>query len=559
MPITLLGNVGWRPAVTDDPGPGMVTLPPSSTAASAGDVILISATGLGTFTDDGGNAYTLIASATHCCVYLAHLASGMSVGFSIYSDGVYAFQAYLITSDLVTGSYAVGSTLEDSITLSSGVTDDELSPMDPYPTVYSDRLMFVACGALSDQDADGTGASPLELGVDAGSGAPNVTFFGQGADQSSADQSSGINYRDLHYAGWGYDAASGAESGCDSLKTFDITILASAVGRSGTVPYSAIIIELELPGATLCPVPPDDDERRRHALALSFDRGVQGRLLVAHASRTGVLNIYRMDDELPEGLAETVGVESADAQTASIRARAAGIWDLFYTQADELKVRVSRDQGRTWGEAALVRSDAEAVTHRWDRAGQRVVVAAYDNTAEAWQVAVGVLGDDGATWEFGSWDAVGGAAKNSANLLPLPDGRVQLHYVDSLGDHAIYECRALPNAGGGVWDDLGFGLGGVTAITVDLDSRRGLFLVGGFTEGATVDLDAWSSDTGDLDNAGEEWELAGNGAAVLADCFRSGQVGFRADGAAEFAGLDATEALTWKRCRAVNGNAMVWS
>lgn len=173
-----------------------------------------------------------------------------------------------------------------------------------------------------------------------------------------------------------------------------------------------------------------------------------GQLLTARVWG-GALWLDRYGDALPEAIDSSLQIETSGVTEASLRYQHCGQTSLVYAQSGDVKLRLSDDQGITWGGATTLLTGYRHVAHVLDEARGLLVMLMWQISNTSWYLCVGTLDADGCTWTLSTPRLVSAGPDSAGDLNLRTDGAYELGYVGpSFGVHS-WECRALREDGSG--------------------------------------------------------------------------------------------------------------
>ncbi len=180
----------------------------------------------------------------------------------------------------------------------------------------------------------------------------------------------------------------------------------------------------------------------------SAQRSIFGQLLVARIGG-GNLVLDRYDDASPEAVEGSATIE-AGASGVSLWAGRDGSLECAYVVDGDVKLRESRDQGRTWGVATTIASGyLNPVAGRDEPMGLHTVLM-YKEADSTWYQSTK---QTNGTWSSPVSTGLVGA-NCAASLLPPTKGtaRWEFVYTNADGDVVRVECRNPSVAGTWTWE-----------------------------------------------------------------------------------------------------------
>lgn len=211
--------------------PGTTTLGVGTGFASVGDLVVITSTNTGSFSDNFGNSYSLIASNTQVYLYASVITTATSLGWEIYGPGVYAFTAQKFTGQ--SGSYRT-RTGSFSRSYSFGTVFTDNLPVGPNDFGPNRELLSIGTQLNGFQDL----VQSLPAAV-----------FGGGGGVGSSNESGMFDFP-RYYITTGVSG----NTVCDSAPEPPVQSDGSSAGLGAITTYW-IWLEIQESGSELCPDP----------------------------------------------------------------------------------------------------------------------------------------------------------------------------------------------------------------------------------------------------------------------------------------------------------------
>jgi len=369
-----------------------------------------------TVTDSRGNVYSVInrsnnagsVAILHCKLTVA-VSAGDTLQIFPFSSGEAWVQVW--TSDNDTGVTAVSAGAAGGGTFVDGITP---------PVSFSQSSGVLANGGL---------VLGLMLFVRAG-GALTLIHTGSG-DVANHD-----------WVAAGFTGHNSEAVWVDTVPSGVNTTFTQTGASGGGQIYGWIAVQVILPTAA-----PPAVRSVRHT------RTNTGRLVLADGTSGGQIFSRRYSDALPPVLVQALSLDTGTTDQASITTRPCQWLDVVYSHNGPIKLKTSKDRGRTYGAAVTVAASGyRNPTHAYDKQRQRFVVVMQSTTTSNWFVTIAGLDSTGAigTWSTPVQIALG-TGNNAAGVTADPDGGFTLTHVNSSSQVAIIRCKSLSNTGAGTW------------------------------------------------------------------------------------------------------------
>ncbi|MFN3652634.1 MAG: hypothetical protein ACK47B_23905 [Armatimonadota bacterium] len=181
-----------------------------------------------------------------------------------------------------------------------------------------------------------------------------------------------------------------------------------------------------------------------------------GQLFVVRTNTSGAVVLDRYTDAETDTIEETISIHGGpDCHRPKLSILADGIQRVLFQQDDELRLSVSRNNGRTWTVATTIGTGYDLATYEWGTSlpGRPMPVAmVYSASSKKWSVRVGQLSEAGA-WTWSAAQDIGvTAAPVLGRLLQRADGVWEFLYRDdATGANKIVRCSNLAADGTGTW------------------------------------------------------------------------------------------------------------
>jgi len=369
-----------------------------------------------TVTDSRGNVYSVINRSNNAgsvailhCKLTTSVSAGDTLQIFPFSSGEAWVQVW--TSDNDTGVTAVSAGAGGGGTFVDGITP---------PVSFSQSSGVLANGGL---------VLGLMLFVRAG-GALTLIHTGSG-DVANHD-----------WVAAGFTGHNSEAVWVDTVPSGVNTTFTQTGASGGGQIYGWIAVQVILPTAA-----PPAVRSVRHV------RDHVGRLIVAETANITSVFSRRYSDALLPVLVQSVAVDTGTTDQAAILCRPSLVLDVVYGLGGAIKLKSSRDRGRTYGTAmTVIASGYRNPTAAWDEARNLLAVVMQSTSNSNWYVTVATLDSAGApgTWSTPVQIATG-TGNYAADLKWNPDGGFTLSYVNASSAIAVLRCRNLSNAGAGTW------------------------------------------------------------------------------------------------------------
>lgn len=183
--------------------------------------------------------------------------------------------------------------------------------------------------------------------------------------------------------------------------------------------------------------------------ALSSDRLSDRRKVLAYITG-GALQVDRYNDAFPEAVASSQQLLASGSTDVSLRTRRSGIVDLVSADSGQVRLRTSRDGGRTWSMPITIDAGSACTHVVWESRGL-LIVAYWLSGTGTWHYKVGTLGEDGSTWAWSAAQTLVGSGTGVGELSLDRSGILRFTYVTAAGAIAVLTCRKLAASGAGTW------------------------------------------------------------------------------------------------------------
>lgn len=212
---------------------------------------------------------------------------------------------------------------------------------------------------------------------------------------------------------------------------------------------------------------------------VSFDRGPDGRLIVAEVKTDGSLVARLYDDANPPVLTSTVTIDAGPyCRACSLYCDPAGIWYASYTKFSVF-VKRSRDQGATWvGGASPLVTLSTGITDLsafLDKRTALEVLAYYSPGESLWRSWAGEHQTAGLSTSFGVLaQSLVSSARGRGRLFTGKDGAWLFPHRATDDTIRLQECRDLTKDNAGAWASAGDVATGYGAVTGRWGKKSGL-------------------------------------------------------------------------------------